>query len=131
MNQNQGKKSAHSKPLSWREIRVIAYGMGLHPWELDEYTMNDFVLRREGYYDKEVEEWRRARFIAYHTVMISGKMIKKKSLKETDLLELPGEKPKKQRIAEDKEKIKLEAAEKLARLDKMNWNKTSVTGKKK
>ena len=65
-----------------------AYGeMGLHPWELDLYTMDDFAARRKGYQQRDLTEWHRARFVAYYSAV--GYL--KKGTKMSDLLELPGD----------------------------------------
>ena len=65
-----------------------AYGeMGLHPWELDLYTMDDFAARRKGYQQRDLTEWHRARFVAYYSSV--GYL--KKGTKMSDLLELPGD----------------------------------------
>ena len=66
-----------------------AYGeMNLHPWELDEYTLQQYILKRKGISNKELGEWHRARFIAYYC---AGPHLKK-GTKITDILPLPGDK---------------------------------------
>jgi hypothetical protein len=61
--------------------------MGLHPWELDEYTMDQFVAKRKGFMKRELSEWHRVRFVAYYSAV--GYL--KKGTKMSDLLELPGD----------------------------------------
>lgn len=62
--------------------------MGLHPWELYEYSMLEFISKRKGLGNKELGEWHRARFVAYYAA--SGNL--KKGTKITDILKLPGDK---------------------------------------
>lgn len=65
--------------------------MGLHPWELDQYTLKEFILKRKGIANKELNEWHKIRFLAYYAA--SGNL--KKGTKLTDILPLPGEKKEK------------------------------------
>lgn len=46
------------KPLTFDDLCAEAFGaMGLHPWELWEYTMGEFLLKRKGHYDARRQQW--------------------------------------------------------------------------
>lgn len=46
-------------------VAPFAYGaMGLHPWELDEYTIRQFFQRAEGYRKAQKQEWRKLAALA-------------------------------------------------------------------
>ena len=77
------------KKFTWEDLLSEAYGeMGLHPWEFDQYSMQEYILKRKGLATKELGEWHRARFIAYYAASANLK----KGTKLTDILPLPGEK---------------------------------------
>lgn len=45
-------KTHRAKPLSFKEICEEAFGvLNLHPWEFWEYTFEDYLLKRNGFYD--------------------------------------------------------------------------------
>jgi hypothetical protein len=48
--------------------------MGLAPSELDHITPYQFNLMREGYASDQKSQWERARFSAYWTYVMAGKM---------------------------------------------------------
>ena len=74
--------------FGWADLLAEAFGeLGLHPWELDRYTMSDYIARRKGYQAKDLNEWHRARIIAYYAA--SGNL--KKGTKLQDILPLPGD----------------------------------------
>lgn len=80
------------KKFTWEDLLSEAYGeFGLHPWDFDQYTMQEYILKRKGLATKELGEWHRARFIAYYAA--SGNL--KKGTKLTDILPLPGERKEK------------------------------------
>lgn len=47
-------------------------GSGLQPWEFYDYTLNEFILRREGLHEKRKrelrEEYQHTRILAYHVI---------------------------------------------------------------
>ena len=61
--------------------------MGLHPWEFDRYTLNEFVCKRRGMSNNEIKLWNVARFLAFYS---AGPYLKK-GTKLTDILPLPGD----------------------------------------
>lgn len=43
---------SNPRPLSFQEICQEAFGViGLHPWEFWEYNIDEYLLRRKGFYD--------------------------------------------------------------------------------
>ena len=78
-----------SSTFGWDDLKAEAFGeMGLHPWELDHYTMSDYIAKRKGHQAKELTEWHRVRIVAYYAA--SGYL--KKGTKLQDILPLPGDK---------------------------------------
>ena len=98
---------SHSK-YTWADLQKEAYGeMGLHPWELDDYSMQDFFFKRSGLYDRELREWHMVRFLAYYA---AGSDLKK-GTKLKDILPLPGDtehttESLKERYQRQREKLK-------------------------
>lgn len=101
---------------------MIAFGqLGLHPWEFDEYTMDDLVLRLEGHQQNEVKEWERARLIAYYTFLPNAK---NKKLRIDKFLPLPSDKKGERRDGPPmKGRPIAEVLEKLEKLEKAKWEK--------
>lgn len=61
------------RPLSFREICEEAFGvLGLHPWEFWEYTFEDYILKRKGFFDnrdiKLRADFQHFRLVAYFCV---------------------------------------------------------------
>lgn len=61
--------------------------MGLHPWEFERYTFKEYVAKRKGIANIDVNEWHRVRFLAYYA---AGPYLKK-GTKLTDIFPLPGD----------------------------------------
>lgn len=62
-----------SRPLSFKEICEEAFGvLGLHPWEFWEYTFEDYMLKRKGFFDhrdiKLRADFQHFRLVAYFCV---------------------------------------------------------------
>ena len=63
-----------SKPLTWREIELIAYGeLTLKPWELDEYTLDELLVSIQASRKAEYEDFRtqlqHTRLLCYHAIL--------------------------------------------------------------
>jgi hypothetical protein len=96
---------------------VIGLGqLGLHPWEMDEYSMADFALKMEGAKEKEIKEWERVRLLAYIT---AKPYLKNKNLSIERFMSLPTDKKK-----EKKEKNSVEdQIKRLQQFEKAKWTK--------
>jgi hypothetical protein len=65
---------AHSDPLSWDDILKEAFGgMGLHPWEFDQYTFNQYLHKRTGWIEEKrkrlEQEFENFRVVAYYAII--------------------------------------------------------------
>lgn len=61
------------RPLSFQQICEEAFGViGLHPWEFWEYTVEDYMIKRKGYFDNRDitlrAEFQHYRLVAYFCV---------------------------------------------------------------
>lgn len=83
------QKRTHSPKFTWEDLLSEAYGeMNLHPWDFDQYSLKDYILKRKGFNNSELNEWHRTRLMCYYAA--SGNL--KKGTKLTDILPLPGDK---------------------------------------
>ena len=79
---------SNSSPFTWADLLAEAYGeLGLHPWEFDLYTMSDYLARRKGYMNKDLNDWHKVRIMSYYSAV--GYL--KKGTKLTDIIPLPGD----------------------------------------
>src|SRR5688500_10303496 len=62
-----------SRPLSFKEICQEAFGViGLHPWDFWEYTFEEYMIKRKGFFDNRditlQAEYQHFRLVAYFCV---------------------------------------------------------------
>lgn len=88
--------------LSFNDLCKEAFGSGLQPWEFYEYTLDEYILRREGLHDKRKSELRElyvhAQMLAYYSVSpYLSKSDKKKPINDIipNIYEEPKAKPSK------------------------------------
>jgi hypothetical protein len=78
------------EPLTWQGTLEIAYGeLNLRPWELDEYTMEDFVIATLGVRKNKEEAWQQTRALAF---IMAKPYLKNKNLSMEAFWPLPGDK---------------------------------------
>jgi hypothetical protein len=78
------------QPLTWQGTLEIAYGeLGLKPWELDEYTMEDFVIATQGARKEKEEPWQQTRALAF---IMAKPYLKNKNLTMEQFWPMPGDK---------------------------------------
>lgn len=66
--------------------------MGLKPWELYDFTMNEFNNAYEGHHNKMEQFWGMARQVGYYVVAMQQDPKKAKIKKPQDLFKLSFEK---------------------------------------
>lgn len=67
--------------------------MGLHPWELYRYSMEEFLAKRKGRTAIEMIQWHQTRIIAYYAAAPHMK----KGFKMMDIITLPGDKSRRKK----------------------------------
>jgi hypothetical protein len=63
--------------------------MGLHPWEFFRYSFKQFIAKRKGFYQLELREWHRTRFVAFSAASSAGLLKKGTTLQK--FCPLPGD----------------------------------------
>lgn len=58
----------------------------LKPWELEQYTLSEFLNALHGYNKARAEEWAQARLVSYY--VLTPHLKKNAKLKLTDIMEL-------------------------------------------
>lgn len=75
-----GRLSKTHSPITWAEFLQEALGeLGIHPWELKRYTLQEYIYKRIGYTNNRKqrlkEEWMHIR---YQTYFLLAPYLKKK-----------------------------------------------------
>lgn len=102
------------------DIQEIALGeLNLHPWELDRYTYKDLVYKIRGHRKVVIEDWERARIVAFYAFIGGGHA--KKKLTPEKLFRLAGDKGNtlKDQLEDIKNKQELYEKYKTAKLKKV------------
>jgi hypothetical protein len=85
----RGARTREHKPLTWEELLEIGLGeLNMHPCDLYEYSMQEFVLKLRGARRSKMEQWQHTRALAY---VIAKPNLKNKNLKIEKFWPLPGD----------------------------------------
>ena len=109
-------RKSEGKPLRWRDILTIGLGeLGLNPSELYEYTLEEFLLKMEGFrghiWNIQKEQWEMVRALAFENAVMSGKTLTSKSLTPERFWPFSWDEKKGLAGLTDKEQIKATALE--------------------